>query len=126
MKGLHILAEWHDCACPPTQLTDPERIARACRTACEAHGLNIVGELFHRFDPGADGQTGVTGTLVLAESHLCLHTWPELASVTLDIYVCNLSGDHSARARAAYADLARCFAPARETRRDIRRGDPAA
>jgi hypothetical protein len=52
----------------------------------------------------------VTG-VVLAESHLAVHTWPELGVVTLDVYVCNLGGDHSAQAEALLADLQAAFEP---------------
>jgi S-adenosylmethionine decarboxylase len=57
-------------------------------------GLRSVNELFHRFEPAARG--AVTGVVLLAESHLAVHTWPELGAVTLDVYVCNFGGDNSA------------------------------
>jgi hypothetical protein len=60
-------------------------------------GLTPVGELFHRFEPGG----GVTGVVLLAESHLAVHTWPELGAVTMDVYVCNFSGDNGAAPEAA-------------------------
>jgi spermidine synthase len=41
----------------------------------------------------------VTGTVLLAESHLAIHTWPETGSVTIDVYVCNFSADNSGKAR---------------------------
>ena len=42
--------------------------------------------------PGLGGQRGgVTGVVLLAESHVAIHTWPELGNVTLDIYVCNFN-----------------------------------
>jgi spermidine synthase len=43
---------------------------------------------------------GVTGTVLLAESHLAIHTWPETGSVTIDVYVCNFSADNSGKAHA--------------------------
>jgi S-adenosylmethionine decarboxylase len=72
-------------------------------------GLRPVGELFHRFDAGG----GVTGVVLLAESHLAVHTWPELGAVTIDVYVCNFSGDNSAGPRQLLASLQAAFAPAR-------------
>jgi S-adenosylmethionine/arginine decarboxylase-like enzyme len=60
--------------------------------------------------------------VVLAESHLAIHTWPELAAVTLDLYVCNFSGDNSARARSVVDDLVRVFAPEDVVRYDVPRG----
>jgi S-adenosylmethionine decarboxylase proenzyme len=118
MNGLHLCAEWHDCACPPDQLTDVAALREAGVAAARAAGLTVVGEVFHAFPaPG-----GVTGVVLLAESHLALHTWPELAAVTLDVYVCNRSGDHSAQAHAVMAALQRLFRPARREERAIHRG----
>ena len=48
---------------------------------------------------------------MLAESHLAIHTWPEDALVTLDVYVCNYRGDSSARAEALFGALQQAFAP---------------
>ena len=85
-------------------------------------GLAPVGELFHRFEPAGAEPTGVTGVVLLAESHLAVHTWPELGAVTLDVYVCNFGADNSARARALLAELEQAFAPAQAERHEIARG----
>ena len=79
-----------------------------------------MGELFHRFpSPG-----GVTGVVLLAESHLAVHTWPELDAVTLDVYVCNLRADNSARAEALMSELVTAFAPGGADRQRLLRGRP--
>jgi S-adenosylmethionine decarboxylase len=72
----------------------------ACLDAVAASGLQAVGQVFHTFPATAHGPGGVTATVLLAESHLCVHTWPEQAAVTLDVYVCNFGADHSAKAHA--------------------------
>jgi spermidine synthase len=79
-------------------------------------GLTILGDLFHQFDGG-----GVTGTVVLAESHLAIHTWPELQSVTLDVYVCNYTQDNSAKARQVVTDLMELFGPEEHIQHDVPR-----
>ena len=118
MNGLHLCAEWHDCACPPDLLTDVAALREAGVAAAHAAGLTVVGEVFHAFpEPG-----GGTGVVLLAESHLALHTWPELAAVTLDVYVCNRSDDHSAQARTVMAALRQLFRPARREERALQRG----
>lgn len=117
MNGLHILAEFHDCAGDRQLLLDSARLARLCRATCRDAGLVVVAEAFHQF-AGA----GATGAVVLAESHLAVHTWPEDDAVTLDLYVCNHSRDNRAAAEAAYAALRAAFAPGREVRRDVCRG----
>ena len=117
MNGLHILAEFHDCEGDRRLLLDAAMLAALCRRACAAGGLLVVAEAFHQF-----AAAGATGALVLAESHLAIHTWPELDSVTLDLYVCNYSQDNRAAAEAAYSALCHELKPKRTMRRDISRG----
>lgn len=122
MQGLHLTADLHRCACAPHWLTDGEALTAACQQAVVAVGLHSVGQLVHRFAPGAHGPGGVTVALLLAESHLCLHTWPEQGAVTLDVYVCNFSADHSAAAEQLLARLLALFEPAQVQRHALRRG----
>lgn len=117
MKGLHILAELHDCRAAAALMHEAEALRAACVAACAAAGLTGVAEAFHGFANG-----GATGVVVLAESHLAVHTWPEIGAVTLDIYVCNFSQDNRAAAEAAFAALRTAFLPARVVRRDVERG----
>lgn len=118
MDGLHILASLHRCR-DARALVDRAALRALCIASVERAGLTAVGDLFHQFPGG-----GVTGCVVLAESHLAIHTWPELAAVTLDLYVCNFSGDNSARAHRVLDDIVRAFAPEEVERRDVRRGRP--
>ncbi len=117
MNGLHILAEFHACGGDRRLLLDSDALAALCRRACVEAGLEVVAAAFHQF-PDA----GATGALVLAESHLAVHTWPELDAVTLDLYVCNHSRDNRAAAEAAFAALRLALQPQRIVRRDITRG----
>ena len=118
MNGLHILAEFHDCQGSRRLLLEADALAALCRRACVEAGLEVVAAAFHQFS-----SAGATGALVLAESHLAVHTWPELDAVTLDLYVCNHSQDNRAAAEAAYETLRRDLRPARVVRRDVARGD---
>jgi S-adenosylmethionine decarboxylase len=91
--------------------------------AVRAVGLQVVSQLFHTF-PGAAGQPGgVTAAVLLAESHVCLHTWPEQKAVTVDVYVCNFSGDHSAKARGLMYALVQRFQPEWTEQRSMDRGE---
>ena len=117
MNGLHILAEFHACQGDRRLLLDAAMLAASCRRACAEAGLLVVAEAFHQF-PDA----GATGALVLAESHLAIHTWPELDSVTLDLYVCNFSQDNRVAAETAYEALRRDLQPTRIVRRNVARG----
>ena len=122
MNGLHLIADLHDCRCRPGFLLDAPGLEEFCVDACTRHGLTVVGRLFHPFRDAAGEPAGVTGTVVLAESHLAVHTWPEVAGVTLDVYVCNFSGDNSARAQALFAEVIAAFAPARLEKKEVARG----
>jgi len=126
MDGLHIIASLYRCRGDARYLVDEELLRRFCTDAVSRSGLTVVGALFHRF-PGADAMGGgVTGCIVLAESHLAIHTWPELASVTLDLFACNHSADNSARARAVADGIIALFAPTEIARQDVLRRGPAA
>ena len=122
MNGLHLIADLHDCRCAPGFLLDAAGLEVFCVDACTRHGLTVVGRLFHPFRDAAGEPAGVTGTVVLAESHLAVHTWPEIGSVTLDVYVCNFSGDNSAQAQALFAEVIAAFAPARLEKKEVTRG----
>jgi len=103
--GSHLLGEWYGCP-----RTDVLRRADKLRTLClqrarEAR-MEIVGEVFHQFVP-----EGVTGTLLLAESHLAIHTWPESGFVTIDVYVCNQRNDNRAKALRLFRSIEELLAP---------------
>lgn len=121
MQGLHLIAELHDCQCASRLLADASALRALCLDVCAAPGLTPVGEVFHQFG-SIDAPAGATGAVVLAESHLAVHTWPEFGAVTLDLYVCNFSQDNSAAARAAFERLLAAFAPGRIVRRELARG----
>lgn len=122
MHGLHLTADLYRCRCELGLLTDAARLAALCRRHVESCVLTVVGERWHAF-PGLDGQPGgVTGALLLAESHLAVHTWPEQGGVTLDIYVCNVSADNSGHAERLQALLLAEFQPGAQELHRLRRG----
>jgi S-adenosylmethionine decarboxylase len=118
MQGLHLTADLYDCRAPGALLTDSALLRDALLEAVRASGLTGVAQLFHTFAPGA----GVTGVVLLAESHVAIHTWPERGAVTLDVYVCNYSADNTAKAHALFEALAAAFAPAHREVNALRRG----
>src|SRR4051794_31574714 len=105
MDGLHLTADLSGCDTALAAMTDPAALRALCLGAVERAGLAAVGELFHVFPPSG----GVTGVVLLAESHLAVHTWPELGGVTLDVYVCNHGADNSGRAHALLDALIGAF-----------------
>ena len=118
MQGLHLTADASGCAADAPAMREPAALRALCLRAVAQAGLTPVGELFHRFA----GPGGVTGVLLLAESHLAVHTWPELGAVTLDVYVCNLGADNSQRAQALMSGLEAAFAPTSAEHHRVQRG----
>ena len=68
-----------------------------------------------------DGGGGVTGMVVLAESQMSVHTWPEKRYVTVDVYVCSYTQDNRPRARELYQALLDSFQPASENSHSVER-----
>ena len=124
MHGLHLTADLRGCSAETPAFTDPHALRRLCLAAVADAALQPVGELFHTFPGGHEQAGGVTGVVLLAESHLAVHTWPELEAVTLDVYVCNFGGDNSQRAHTLMSSLTAAFAPGSVQRQSLRRGVP--
>jgi S-adenosylmethionine decarboxylase proenzyme len=126
MQGLHLTADLADCRGDAALMTETSALRELCLVAVREAGLTPVGELFHRFEPAGDSrQCGITGVVLLAESHLAVHTWPEIGGATVDAYVCNFGADNSARARALLDRIVAGFAPVRQARQQFLRSAPA-
>ena len=124
MQGLHLTADLYGCGCDTSLLIDADKLADLCRRAVEDAALTIVDEKFFTFPDYQGEPGGVTGAVLLAESHLALHTWPERGGVTLDVYVCNFSTDNSAKAEGLLDALIVAFAPRdQQTNRILRGGN---
>ena len=123
MQGLHLTADLYQCAGDRAFFVDENALAALCRQLTELSTLTIVGEKWVTFPEYQGEPGGVTGTLLLAESHLALHTWPERAGVTLDVYVCNFSADNSAKAQMLIDGLIEAFKPGQVQRNNLLRGD---
>jgi S-adenosylmethionine decarboxylase len=122
MQGLHLTADLYHCQCAPHWLTDAAALLVACENAASATGLTPVARLGHTFPTTPAGPGGVTATVLLAESHVCVHTWPETGSVTLDVYVCNFGADQSPRAHDLMARLMALFRPSQAHQHTLQRG----
>ena len=122
MKGLHIIADLYNCQ-KSDLLFSSAKLRELCVNACKNAGLTVLGDHFIQFD-GADGtqQGGSTGAVVLAESHLAIHTWPERDGATLDVYVCNYTADNTEKAEAVYKALIKELKPGDVLIERIQRG----
>lgn len=94
-------------------LDDPVRLKTALQAAAMAAGATVLSDSFHHFGGG----NGVTGVLLLAESHISIHTWPERDFAAIDIFMC---GD--ADPDAAAKMLEQSLAPRHVESRRISRG----
>ncbi len=90
--GRHLMLELNNCN--PELLDDLPYLKDAITQAAQEVGAHIVGESFHQFNPH-----GVTGILAIAESHICIHTWPEYGYAAADIFTCGESFDPRAAAQ---------------------------
>lgn len=79
--GRHVLAEFYGC--PREILNDVKRIERTMVDAALEAGAEIREVAFHKFSP-----QGVSGVVVISESHLAIHTWPELGYAAVDVFTC--------------------------------------
>ena len=79
--GRQILVEFYDCK--ESSINDVEYIESALIKATEASRATIISHNFHKFSP-----YGVSGVVVIAESHVTIHTWPEYSYAAVDIFTC--------------------------------------
>ena len=79
--GRHVLVEFFGC--DPNVLNDVVTIERAMLRAAQEAGATIINSTFHHFSP-----FGVSGVVVVQESHLAIHTWPEYGYAAVDIFTC--------------------------------------
>lgn len=88
--GEHYIIELYGCR--KDALDNFKGIEGALNEAARIAGATIIDSKFHRFSP-----QGVSGVVIIAESHLSIHTWPELGYAALDLFTCNVGMDiHSA------------------------------
>ncbi|HJV91229.1 MAG TPA: adenosylmethionine decarboxylase [Holophagaceae bacterium] len=86
--GRHMLVEF--TGCDEGRLADLDLITEAMLRAARAAGATVLTHRFHRF-AGPEGGQGVSGAVIISESHLAIHTWPEHAYAAVDLFTC---GEH--------------------------------
>ena len=111
----HTLLEYHGC--DPAQLKRPHEVRAWMRAAVRAGGGTIVKAVFHAFNP-----YGVSGVLVITESHVTIHTWPEHGYAAVDIFSCNPKLDHGLIRRRIKEALAARKVTSRSFRRGVASG----
>jgi S-adenosylmethionine decarboxylase len=79
--GRQLMAEFYDC--DSVLLNDKDFLRKAMAEAAEKSGATVVADVFHEFNPH-----GISGVVVIAESHLAIHTWPEFGFAAVDLFTC--------------------------------------
>lgn len=109
--GRHILVEFHGCSAEI--LNDVPRIEQGMLSAAKQSGATIISSVFHHFSP-----FGVSGVVVIQESHLAIHTWPEYQYAAVDLFTC---GD-SVNPWVSYESLKTAFEAAHGSAIELNRG----
>ena len=79
--GNHLIIEMYDC--DVKIINNHEKVEEILVEAARVAGANIVNQVFHKFNPH-----GVSGVVVISESHLSIHTWPEFGYCAVDVFTC--------------------------------------
>jgi len=120
-KAVHLFGELFSCPQDSKLMLHAETLREECIRLVGESGLTSVGDCFYQFS--GEG-SGVTGTVILAESHLAIHTWPESAYVSLDVFVCNYTTNNRPKALQLFDSLARMFTPGRVNLTELHREQP--
>ncbi|HEU5079505.1 MAG TPA: adenosylmethionine decarboxylase [Opitutaceae bacterium] len=96
--GHHTLYDYHGCA--SAALRETEKLRAAMLAGIRAAGGTIVTDTFHTFSPH-----GVSGVVVIAESHVTIHTWPEHNYAAVDVFSCGVKLKHAVIREAIRAAL---------------------
>ena len=109
--GWHWLVDFYQCSELPTEASVLEAILI---TAAELAGATVVQSCFHQFSPH-----GLSGVVVIAESHLAAHTWPEHQAMCIDLFSCS----QKINVQVAIDFISEKIGPGKVDRRSITRGD---
>jgi len=109
--GQHVLAEFFEC--DPNILNNITLVEKLMIEAALECGATIVQKCFHMFNP-----YGVSGVIIIAESHLAIHTWPELGYAAVDLFTCGDKCDP----KVSYEYLRKMFNSKNASYTELKRG----
>lgn len=110
--GRHVLAEFTNC--DKTALDNVADVERCLLQSARASGATIVKSVFHQYNPH-----GVSGVIVIAESHISIHTWPEYGYAAVDFFTCGDRVDPMKACESLKQSLKAEFAHTTEVSRGI-------
>jgi len=109
--GVHIILEFFGC--DPNTLTRRDYVERVMLEAAQKANTHSIGTFFHQFKPH-----GVSGVIIIEESHISIHTWPEHGFAAIDFFYCSEEVDPE----KAIEVLIEGFKPTRISRVEFDRG----
>lgn len=109
--GKHAIAEFYECN--EELLNSVEKIDELLTNSAIKCGATIVEKCFHHFNP-----YGVSGVIIIAESHISIHTWPEYGYAAVDIFTCGTKCD----TKKAYEYLVKAFMSKKSSYNELQRG----
>lgn len=109
--GKHAIAELYDC--DKELLNNVEKIEELLVESAIECGATIVEKCFHRFNP-----YGVSGVVIIAESHISIHTWPEYGYAAVDLFTCGTE----CKTKKAYDYLVSAFKSKKSIYNELQRG----
>ena len=112
--GLHIVGKIYtnsDTVCSDGDFTQKE-IGKIVKK----YDLGELGSYYYKFP-----ESGYTGIICLAESHLAYHSWPEYKCITVDVFLCNYSKNNSTICRRVFDEIAKIFKPKTVIKSEIER-----
>lgn len=114
--GTHAIANFIECNSDMGNL-NAAKAKQLIENICSQHSLQVLGGYYHDFDK----QGAFTGVCVLTESHISIHTWPELRYVTVDVFLCNYAQDNSSKVPQLLEALQGIFKPNKVNSKLVRR-----
>lgn len=109
--GEHFLVDYYEC--DAKLINDLEYVRQSMLEAAKRSKATIINDNFHQFSP-----QGISGVIVIAESHISIHTWPELGYASVDVYTCSDKMDP----QAAIDYLKQSFKAERVHQQQVTRG----
>lgn len=114
--GTHVMGDLMQCDSDYLFNLNMEEIKKKVSEIVKKNNLTELGSYYHLFD-----NNSFTGVVALSESHVSMHTWPELGIVNIDVYTCNYSNDNTQSTRKTFDEITALFQPKEIKRNEIRR-----
>ncbi len=114
--GTHIMGDLSQCDSDYLFSLDSNKIEKKVSEIIAKNNFTKLGSYFHRFE-----NNSFTGVVALSESHVSIHTWPELGVVNIDVYTCNYQRDNTEATRKVFSEIVALFGKSQVKKKEVRR-----